>query len=52
MIIEVDGPQHYEEVIIFKSGGILEEHQERDEFKESIANDNGYSVIGSTDVNK
>ena len=41
-IIELDGPQHYEQVSNWRSPEL---QQERDLFKTKCANENGYSVI-------
>ena len=45
IIIELDGKQHFEDVIHFKSKLSLEERQARDIFKMEFANKEGYSVI-------
>ncbi|BAU80238.1 restriction endonuclease [Tokyovirus A1] len=41
-IIELDGPQHYEQVLNWKSPELI---QKSDRFKEECANKNGYSVV-------
>jgi very-short-patch-repair endonuclease len=42
IIIELDGPQHFRQIMNWKSP---EEQQENDKYKEECANQNGYSVI-------
>lgn len=42
IIIELDGPQHFKQIMNWKSP---EEQQETDLYKEKCANDNGYCVI-------
>jgi very-short-patch-repair endonuclease len=42
IIIELDGPQHFKQIMDWKSP---EEQQKTDKFKEKCANDNGYCVI-------
>jgi very-short-patch-repair endonuclease len=42
IIIELDGPQHFVQIMNWKSP---EEQFENDQYKEKCANDNGYSVI-------
>jgi very-short-patch-repair endonuclease len=42
IIIELDGPQHFQQISNWSSP---EEQFENDKFKEKCANDNGYSVI-------
>ena len=44
IIVEVDGPQHFEEVKHFKDL-TLEERMERDNFKENKAKENGYCMV-------
>lgn len=42
IIIEIDGPQHFKQIMNWKTP---EEQFENDKYKEKCANDNGYSII-------